>query len=345
MKIFTPDIKLADKLTKYISPASIERARFQKFNAPIINDGNLLCDKFFRTSELFDRKNDEIKSFCSYGIDDLPIYDRTSVRALDMSILEGSNASYIETDLPYYVDIIGENKRIYLESYGCKNPKYPCEIDAGGKYEGFSIDDVVNIKYYANKVATDNTSAIEDEALHMIKDGFPLESVINLIKESALHSKSGASRGSRELMRFLLQFPKLRHYMITESKYGVEVLDVRGAKEFSNLVDMCNNNTEEAYQIINDSRIQQENKSRLTSLQFLDFAKFLYKTDNTWTNTKSDIINFIKEKHFSRHTRLMNQTKKLLEKGVSVNDIVYELTPVRYRNYLKLTKCPEGQHQ
>ena len=343
MKIFTPDIKLTDKLTKYISPASIEKARFQKYNAPKINDGNLLCDKFFRTSELFDRDVDEIKDFCPYGVDDLPVYDRASVRALDLSRFVGSNKSLIETNLPYYVDIIGENKRIYLESYGCKNPKYPAKIDASGKYEGFCLDDIVNIKYHAKKVAPKNSIEIEEEGLQMIKNGFPLESVINVIKEAALQSKYGVIKGSRGLMQFLLQFPKLRHYMITESKFGTEVFDVPGAKRFPELVDMCKNNTEEAYEIIKACRIRQDNRSQLTDIPFLDFAKTLYKIDNTWTKTKSDIINFIKDKHPSRYTSLMKRTKRLLEKGVPIENIEYELTPIRCRKDLDPTKCPEGQ--
>ena len=324
MKVNFPDLKIVRNLTKYISPAEIEHLRYKKYNAPIINDGNLLCDEFFRTEEVFNRKSDEIKSFQPYSIDDLPVYDRTTIKAFDKRRLLG-DVSYVETDLPYYVDIIGENKRIYLESYGVKNPKYPGEVSADGKYKGFRLDDVVNIKYYARKLSPNNIIGIEEEALQMIKDGFPLESVINIMEESALKSKYGTTRGARGLMPFLLQFPKLRHLVVSKSKFGIEVFDYKAAKAFPELVDMCNGDTEIACKIVQSCKIKQDNESLIINTDMLDLAKKLYEADNSWSQSQQEIMSFIKRKYPLRHIILMTHANTCLEKGMPVSSIYHEL--------------------
>ncbi len=339
MKIYKTNIKLAEELTKYISPKHIEQARFERYNMPKINDGNLLCDEFFRTTELFNRKADEIKSFQPYGIDDLPIYDRMSTRALDLQQIEGSNSAYIESDLPYYIDIIGENKRIYLENYGTKSNKYPYEADIDTEYiyrnkslyKNHSVDEVANIRYFAKRYSASDGYDLEAEALSLLNDGFPLESVIRIMKEGTLKSSDGDLIGSRGLMRFVSRYPGLKRYMVTYSNNKNEVFDYFGAKVFPDIVDMCNNNKKEAYKIIWDCRLEQTNGSFLTNLDFIEFAKTLYETDCSWTQTKSDIINFIKNQHPNNHKKLMKRVNKCLNNNVPLNDIIEIITPVRLK--------------
>lgn len=342
MKVFTPNIKLVNKLTKYISPKSIEKARFEKFNTPIINDGNLLCDKFFRTSELFDKKNDIVQSFQPYSIDELPVYDRTSVQALDLKHLEGTHASYIETNLPYFIDIIGENKRIYLEEYGIKHPDYPnkeTEIQpilhpflcffSEKLTKNVSIDEYVNITYHAQKKSPFASYELVKASLGLLQDGIPLEGVINLMNKANLKVVSGDAVAATPigLMRFLSEYPKLRQYVITHTKRNSEVFDSKGSVAFPELIDMCKGDIEKAYDILKDCRVEQWNKSSLTNLDLVGLAKTLYKIDNCWNKEKAKILFYIKLHNNEDLTIYIKRAYKDLEMKLPLKQISENLAP------------------
>jgi hypothetical protein len=341
MKIISTDIKAIRRLTKYISPANIEKARYKNFNAPKITETPVLCDEFFRTEELFNRKTDILESFHPYSVDDLPIYDRTSIKAIDLRKLEGSFSSYVESDLPYYVDIIGEKKRIYVENFGTKNSKYPYEADADAfinffsntdekLFKGHSIDEIVNITYYAQTLSPQNSQELRDIGLKMLNDGFPLEGVISIMKDARLKGTVGETALPAEFMRFLSKFPNLRRYMITYSKNKGEVFDRTGAMAFPKLVDMCGGDTKEAYKIIWACRLEQPNESYLTSPDFLKLARDLYRTDKTWTEEKSDLLNHIKELP-QNNEALIRRARKYVTLGSSIRTIKVILTPPKLR--------------
>ena len=61
------------RLTKYISPSDIEKTRLKNFKPEVIDDGNLLCDRFFKQEELFDHEIDKVGyEYRLYDIEDLP---------------------------------------------------------------------------------------------------------------------------------------------------------------------------------------------------------------------------------------------------------------------------------
>ena len=341
MKIISTDLKTVKKLTKYISPENIEKIRYKKYNVSKIKETPVLCDEFFRTNELFNRRTDITESFHPYSVDDLPIYDRTSLKACHFRQLSGSNAAYIESDLPYFVDILGEKKRIYIESYGTKSDKYPYEADVEfdinpfmlhnkKDYENHSIDEVVNLTYYAQKLSMQNINELRIIGLKMLNNGFPLEGVINIMKDAHLKGTSGEAEVPALFMRFLSKFPNLRRYMITYSKNKSEVFDRNGATAFPKLVDMCGGDTKEAYKILWACRVEQPNESYLTSPDFVDLAKDLYRTDKSWTEEKSDLLNYIKELP-QKNDALIRRTRKLIIRGMSIKSIKVLLLPSKLR--------------
>ena len=290
MRVFIPNIRTVKELTRYISPLEIERARFKKFNSPIINDGNIVCDEFFRVEELFDRKRDILTPLTTYSIDDVPVIDHTSLLARDIQILEGTNSSYIETDLPYYVDIIGENKRIYLEGYGVKGSK--SKIDTKS-YKNCSVDELANIRYYAYKYSPSNPFSAELEGVKLLKDGYPLEGVINIIKESSTEGINGSLLCPRPLMRFIAKFPKLKRYMFTYDNKKREILDVAAAGMFHELVETCKGDEKLAYQILWDCRVEKSNGSFRTYPDLLLLGQNLYKNGDYWSPEKAKIVHYV----------------------------------------------------
>ncbi len=300
MKIISVNPQTIDKLTKYITPSSIEKARHQKFNAPKIKDTNLRCDKFFRTEELFDKKTDVVTPQNKYSIDDIPVYDSTSTDAIDKRFLGGTNNSYISSEVPFYVDIIGEKERVYIENYRNKNTRYPFENNINSIYKGFSIDEVVNIKHFAHMVSPNNSYVVEEEAFKLLKEGFPLSTVVKLIQESALHMSNGKTKEAKGLMTFLAEFPDLRRYMITYTNSRSEAFDASGAKIFRELLDMCNGNKKLANKILWECRIEKEDGHFVTDNFLFNIAKYLYKSDDKWTQNKEAVIrDIIKRKPHS----------------------------------------------
>lgn len=337
MKILSTNLKSVRQLTKYISPEEIEKIRYKKFNAPKIKAPNLLCDEFFRAGEVFDRKNDIIRPYQTYSPDDLRIYDRTSLYAIDRRRFEGSNAAYIESDLPYYVDIMGEKKRIYVEHYGTKSPKYPFEKDVDlsihpfwqhnkNLYKDRSIDEIVNISYYADKLSADNSHEVKHIALSMMNKGFPLESVINIMKEAKLKVTDGDLPIQTDFMQFLSEYPNLRRYMITYSDNRSEVFDSNGAKIFTKLLDMCSGDTKEAYKILWDCRLEQKDGSFMTDLDFVRLAESLYRRGHDWNEEKSEVINCIKAKPAEKYPALIRRTHKYISLLMPLNRITEQLS-------------------
>lgn len=325
MKIFTPhaNLKVVEELTRYISPASIEKARFQKFNAPIVDDGNLVCDKFFRMDELFNKREDIVQSFHPYSIDDVPLVNRTGLMPSNIHRLSDCKAAHVENNLPYYVDIIGENKRMYLEDFGVKNPKYPTsETDAGVRYPGLSVDEVINIKYHAKAISPVDSLGIEKEAYALLKKGFPLEGVVNLIKKSAMKDADGNPKGAVGLLTFLAEFPDLKNHMVLYSKTQGEVFDRIGAKRFRKLYEMCDGDKKLACNILWDCRCERQDGSFLSDENLLDIGTMLYKTDNTWTSVKSDIIQCIKNKNSKEYNKYRKIVGSLLYDKTPMPDIV-----------------------
>lgn len=343
MKIFTPNIKLVNELTRYIRPAEIEHARYKKFNAPIINDGNLLCDEFFRTGELFDKKSDIPQSFYPYSIEDIRAIDRTSLNACDVRRLSGSNAYYIESDLPYYVDIIGENKRVYLEKYGTKSSKYPMETDYDindvwlnrDLYKGHSVDEIINIKYHATKLSQNDSQGLILESLKLLKAGYPLESVINIMKKSTVKDSFGDAYASRGLMQFIVEFPDLKRYMITYANNKSEVFDVFGAKMFPQLLELCNGDKKLAYRILWDCRKEMPDGSFMTDVDLLTIGQNLYKLDNTWNEKKAKIVQIVSLKKTKYYKYDILRIDGLLERNYTLDDIIKKVASYMPKKKLK----------
>lgn len=329
MRIFTPNIKAVEELTKYISPASIERARFKKFNEPVINDGNLLCDEFFRTGEQFSRKTDEIKSLQSYGIDDLPVYTRSNILSNDIQRLSNPKSANVENDLPYYVDIVGEkNKRVYVEKYGTKNPKHPhvemydAESVWGDKslYENRTVDEVVNIRYYASRLEACDSRGIEHEALRLLKKGYPLEFVIYTMKQSVLKSPYGHNQASTGLMKFLADYPDMRRYVVTHNDFKEEIFDSGAAKAFPKLLDIFDNDLRQVNQILWDCRVPKFANAYFVEPNLIETGISLYKIDNVWNEQKAQIIE-----------ELTKKPRKLLEEyRKNIESMIQEKRPLDY---------------
>lgn len=309
MKILNVKSKVIKELTRYIRPKEIEAARFKQYCQPIIDDGNIVCDEFFRTKELYNPAKD-FAPVANYSIDDIPVTNRVNVLTQDALRLKGINPAKVEWGLPYYVDIIGRNERIYLESYGLKDPKHPQKMMADGIYSKFVLDDVVNIKYYAQELSLNDKNGFTKEALALLKDGFPLTSVLKLMEKSALKSSDGISRTSKGLLTFLAEFPKFRPYVITHDFLKNEVFDSEGAKMFPKILEMCNNDHEEAFRIINDCRRTMYDESRLTDTKYLELGQKLYKIDNTWSTQKAEIVKMCILKY--RQKNIINKVKLMI---------------------------------
>lgn len=318
MRIPAQNIKLVKELTKYISPSEIEKARFKRFNAQKIDDGNIVCDEFFRTNELFDRKIDEIKTAQQYGIDDLPIYTESKLLSNDIRRISNSKAGNAENDLPYYVDIIGEkNKRIYVEEYGTKNPKHPHFEPYNTEhvwyadrklYENRTIDEVVNIRYHATELSAVGSRSLEHEALRLMQKGYPLEYVIYIMKQSVLKSPYGRSEAYTPLMKFLSEHPDMRRYVVTHNCFKEEIFDSCAAKMLPKLLETCNNDMKVVNQILWDCRIQTHNEVFLTEPNILKTAINLYKIDNVWNEQKTKIIEELAAK---KKTVLADYSKRI----------------------------------
>lgn len=280
-------------LNEYISPRAIEKMRYKKFNAPQINDGNLLCDDFFRQEELFDNKNDIVDYWDSrYGIDDILPIDRTSIRAFDERNLFGSNTNYIESDLPYYVDIIGENRRIYLESYGYKNPKYPYKVNARGIYSDYYLDDVVNIKHYSLICNNENKiecKTLRDEALKLIQENYPVELVVDYMNRAKLKKANGDLKYTPGFLTFLSQFPDMRAKMVSKDISGNEVLDRYGIEVFPQLFELFNYDKDAAYKFLEDCRIYHDNFFETSNIKYKT-AIAIFKKTGKWTEEESELI-------------------------------------------------------
>lgn len=329
MRIFTPNIKLVKELNRYISLSDIEKARFKKFNSPKIDDGNVLCDEFFRTEELFSRKTDWIRSIQSYGIDDLPVYTRSRIVSNDIQRVSASKAANVETDLPYYVDILGENKRIYVEKYGTKNPKHPhVEMydtsniwNNKNLYENRTVDEVVNIRYFADNFSAANNRALEYEALALLKKDYPLEYVIYLMKQSVLKSPNGHNQASTGLLKFLADYPDMRRYVVTHNDFKEEVFDSCAAKAFPKLLDICNDDLKTVNQILWDCKIPKFENAYLVEQNLLETGISLYKIDNVWNKQKSEIIEELSKNQRKVIEDFKKEIENLINSKNSLSDI------------------------
>ena len=342
MKNYIPDIKLVRELTKYISPKEIEKARFKRYNMPKFNDGNLLCDEFFRTEELFDKKIDRASAFNPYSVDDIPAIKNSVVNSGNFHRVSNLNASYPESNLPYYVDIIGENKRIYIEQYGIKDPRHPYEADFIGSndwlnqnlYTNRTIDEIVNIKYLARKLAEGDSYGLELEALSLLKNGYPLDAVLNIMKKAALKQPDGKLLGCRGMMRFITQYPDLRRYMVTYANDKSEVFDSFGAKMFPELLELCNNDKKLAYKILWDCRAEMHDGWFLTHPELLTIGKYLFKIDNSWNDKKAKLVQLISEKSDKTYSNCRLKIVKLLRENTPVQDMIEDFTP--FRKHIKM---------
>ena len=317
MKITIPSPKLIRELTKYISVSDMKSMNRKLYSSPKIKDAPAGADEFLRASELFDRRSDVASGwYRRYDYEDVDLYEEMCQAAIDKNKFKSVVSKYIETDLPYYVDIIGTNKRYYFEHFGCKNPKYQSK---SYYKDGITIDDYVNILYHAHVDCGYDTENVS-MSLDLLKQGTPIETVIHYLKESKLKASNGSTISAPGLMEFVMNHPNIKRYMITYNNSKTEVFDNVGAKIFDRLCEMTNGDEKEAYKLLWDCRIESNDGSYHSDFELFQMLEFMYSKLKHIPPAASEILFLIKDKKFK--TYYLSKIKRLIQNNSEMDDIM-----------------------
>ena len=315
------DLKTVRKLTRYISPKEIEKARYEKFNTPKINDGNLLCDKFFKKEELFNKMSDEIDyGYRSYGIDDLPVY-YNGIREHDITHYSTQQCQYtLERRLPEYVTLLRNGKKIYTEKFEYLRDTNPIKMqinEALGK--GCSLQNAINI-LDAAYIDINFKNDLFKGGLKLLREKYPLETVLHYIELSKLKDAKGNKSYVTGTFDFISQYPHLRDLIIHKDAYNCETLDEIGLKYIPKLLDKCKSE-EDAVKIAKACQnTKQFNKEIVTDRAHLNLALHIYSKNQKWTKTDTALLHEI-----GNSTKKLEKTYNLLAEGYKPKDIVYIL--------------------
>ncbi|MBE7703507.1 MAG: hypothetical protein E7Z89_05585 [Cyanobacteria bacterium SIG28] len=190
------NVKKIDGVIKTSSPVA-SRVR---------NAKQTVMDVFLREKELAKQKGDVfVRNMCDYHSDydylEPEIADDTSY-SLDTDIEEVK--LYTKRDNKFYPNKIFFEEWVYVLN---KN-QILREENAKRQEEGFSTEEIVNV-IFASKLSKPADGChinfeLMDDGFTLLKQGQPLESVVNLMRENIITAKDGTQSYEQGLGKFLI---------------------------------------------------------------------------------------------------------------------------------------------
>lgn len=323
-------------ILKYTNAKIFPRKK-QQINPAHLLKAELACDMFcrsvpFKENELFN-KNDTISSYsATYDDNDVPLSEN-----LRPKMFEYPAAVFAEVyDAPKTesAKLIKNGKTLYWETlYGFyidfpwrRNEEFAYIQE---KVEDFGFNTVANIihnsvsgrefcKDYANK------------GFSLLREGYPLESVVKYMDEATLHSKSGAKRFHSNIIDFIIQAGDKRDLVIVKDQFGNERFDnlaEYAVYQFQNMLS-----EKELEDAIVACRTIDGTYGILMDEDFYKVAKKIINRDKAWTQENTDLIKdlqLLKQiKRYSGYKNSLEKTFELIDKNSTTDAIRAEISQV-----------------
>lgn len=287
MSIKIEPLKNGKTIMKFIGQNRAESKNFYKKLKTSQNDTNIACDSFFRTEELFDKEKDIIHSgYRCYSPEDIPADESMTEFFKDKthlfskvnkfcefrhkhSILLHKDKSFFATDIIYETNV-GNNVRDMIES----------KLN-----QGFTLEQTLNI-YYSGMVDGCIRDNLIKPAFKMVKNGNPIEYVVNLMERSKLRRATGHQKYSNGMLEFLEQFPYMKNSMVSLNDAGEEIFDSIGAKYYPQIFNISSNEID-SLKILRHCRLKHKDNTLRTDERLVLCALEILN-NNKGIFTKSD---------------------------------------------------------
>ena len=306
------------KLTEYISPKEIEKIRYERYNTHKINNGNLVCDKFFRMNEGFNRNSDSVNAgYRSYGTDDLPIYYNGEIER-DITQYSTRIGNYtLETELPPHVTLLKNGHKIYTEKFQFLPDTNPLKIKINKAMdEGCSLEEAINILDSA-QIDISHKNELFSEGIRLLKEKYPLATVLKYMEDAKLKDRKGNRTYIPGTIGFITKYPHLRELIIHKNIFKNEVVDVAGMNAFPKIIEKCNSE-EDAIKIAKACQHKTLFKEdTVTNRNLVDLALHIYSRNKTWTQTDTALLNEI-----GNSTKKLEKAFRLFGYGQKTKDII-----------------------
>ncbi len=308
---------------KYIKQLSKgEYRQFRKKLKIDERDGSLTCDKFFRQDELFAKNTDKINDgYKTYGIDDIPVKDYSDMVARDINHYETSQCTpYVERGLPPSITLKKTNKKIYLDGINYDSFDFRRYSEMMEKH-GLTLEDIANV-VHNSFIDGFHSISLREDGLRFLKDGYPLEGVLNIMDISKLNTSSGTQTYASGMMDFMARFPNSRKYVVTLNTLKDETFDKEGAELFANLYDICGDEKLSG-KILWDCREIDMNGLVKTNERLGKYAREILKNTGKWTESDRMFFDKVLEKKKTRQEyEKYERALLMMHNGIDTKDIM-----------------------
>ena len=312
-----PSKFIASATNGIITRVSKQARKTHEITDKIVKAGERQKSSTFRDHELFKEFNEFDEFIPTYSLDDLPL--ASSLHPKQQQYTYEITRDTIDTDISF-AKILGTTKKIFFESV-LGNPGYHNYNISKYVDEGFKFQDVANIYHKAKSVGNINNAYVED-ALDLISQRYPLETVLSYMDEAVLKGGTNYEKG---LLDFVAKNPGKKHLVVCKNCYKFEKFDKVGAKHFHILENLCKSE-KEIDEILKACRCFDTNGTVDSSIELLDLAIDILKKEKKWTNNCTEILQSLKQnykkdksKEYPDITRI-NRVRALINSGIGTTE-------------------------
>ena len=128
----------------------------------------------------------------------------------------------------------------------------------------------------------------------MLKRGYPIETVIELMEKSKLRRKNGTKKYSEGMLEFLEQFPDLRHLVVSKNRIGEEMFDKYGAKKFPYLFNLAKDE-QTAVKIFKDCQVYNAYDGFVVEDLLCNSALHILRRSGEYTKNDAKLMNILRQ--------------------------------------------------
>lgn len=293
MSIIINALKNGQKAVRYFDKNQNNVQKFYRQQKISQSEPNLMTDKFFRQDELYNKSIDNVhKGYRVYDTDDLPVYDYTQTDR-DIDYLFAQQRPFIEYK-NNFIKLRKDNRVVDLDKVYMSNLNNSSSNIISEKLnEGYDVEHVLNVLYSSriNGVLRNN---LADSGFSLLRRGYPIETVIELMEKSKLRRKNGTKKYSEGMLEFLEQFPDLRHLVVSKNRIGEEMFDKYGAKNFPYLFDLAKDE-QTAVKIFKDCQVYNPYDGFVVDDLLCNSAFHILRRSGEYTKNDAKLMNILRQ--------------------------------------------------
>lgn len=293
MSIVINAIKNGQKAVRYFDKDQNKVQKFYRQQKIRESEPNVVMDKFFRQDELYNKSIDHAtRGYRTYDADDLPVYDYNQT-GRDIDFLFAQQRPFIEYK-NNFIKLRKDNSVVDLDKVYMSNLSYSSSNIISEKLnEGYDVYHVLNV-LYSSKINGVIRNTLADSGFKLVRRGYPIETVVELMEKSKLSRKNGTKKYSEGVLEFIEQFPDLRHLVVSKNRIGEEMFDKYGAKAFPYLYNMAKDE-KTAIKIYKDCQTYNAYDGLVVDPLLYNSALHILRHSGNYTKNDAKLMNILRQ--------------------------------------------------